>query len=278
MDEACYRKIKQYRLKDRFFLALAMKIHARKCWKVAFVFFLPSLLSLSFWPLPLRSAVEFYNKSEIQKRMMNREIISVVNTVSDPVQQNLKTLAIKAGGMLQGVSLEQATQFMTNYESLEEIAPKYIKVSSLKKTNSDEKYIHIKSELKTTFVEYHVESLMKVREEKLPDRSVIHFEVVPGKTLGLKIDQEKFVGFKGSMTVQKIRPMITSLKTTRGFIRKKDKDYALLAVFQGEVATDDISKILPNFMLKFAMEVALQKVGILFRNYIEKHLTEKEKS
>jgi len=207
---------------------------------------------------------------------MNREIISVVNTVSDPAHENVKTVTIKAGGILQGISLEEASQFMTRYESLEEIAPKYIKAASLKRTKSDEKYIHIKSELKTTFIHYDVESLMKVQEEKLPDRTVIHFEVVPGKTLGLKIDQERFVGFKGSMTVQKIRQVATAAKTTRGFIRKKDKDYALLAVFQGEVATDDISKILPNFMLKFAMEVALQKVGILFRNYIEKHLAQGE--
>lgn len=243
-----------------------MNIHAIKRWKVAFVFLASTLLFSRGIP----SAVEFYNKSEIQKRMMNREIISVVNTVSDPVREGLKIVTIKAGGMLQGVSLEQATQFMTHYESLEEIAPKYIKASSIEKTKSNEKYIHLKSELKTAFFDYHVESLMKVKEEKLPDRTVIHFEVVPGKTIGLKINQERFVGFKGSMTVQKIRPVMTSMKTARGFVRKKDKDYALLAVFQGEVATDDISKILPHFMLKFTMEVALQKVGILFRNYIEK--------
>lgn len=243
-----------------------MEIHAKKRWKVAFVF----LTSVLLFSRVLSSAIEFYNKSEIQKRMMNREIISIVNTVSDPVRQDLKILSIKAGGMLQGVSLEQATQFMTHYESLEEIAPKYIKASSIEKTKSNEKYIHLKSELKTAFIDYHVESVMKVYEEKLADRTVIHFEVVPGKTIGLKIDQEKFVGFKGSMTVQKMRPVMTSMKTARGMVRKKDKDYALLAVFQGEIATDDISKILPNFMLKFAMEVALQKVGILFRNYIEK--------
>lgn len=243
-----------------------MDIQARKRWKGVFVFLASALLHSQ----ALLAAVEFYNKAEVQKRMMNREIISVVSTDPDPVQKDLKILNIKAGGMLQGVSLEQATQFMTNYESLEEIAPKYIKASSIEKTKSNEKYIHIKSELKTAFVDYHVESVMKIDEEKLPDRTVIHFEVVPGKTIGLKIDQERFVGFKGSMTVHKIRPVMASLKTARGMVRKKDKDYALLAVFQGEIATDDISKILPNFMLKFAMEVALQKVGILFRNYIEK--------
>lgn len=212
------------------------------------------LVFILLCPLDLKAIIDFYHRAEIQKRMMNREIISVVNTLTHPEKENLRTLSVKAGGILHRISLEQVTKFMTDYESLERIAPKYIKASSLKKAESKGKYIHIKSALKTALIDYEVESLMKVDEERLDDRTLIHFEVVPASFLGLKFDNERFVGFKGTMTVQKIRPT---------------KENSLLAVFQGEMETENISSVLPNFMLRFAMEVALQKVGILFRNYIE---------
>lgn len=243
-----------------------MKTANGKWWGA--VFFCCFVLIL-LCPLDLKAAIDFYQRSDIQKRMMNREIISVVNTLTHPEKENLRILSVKAGGILHRVSLEQVTKFMTDYESLERIASKYIKASSLKKTRSGEKYIHIKSALKTALIDYKVESLMKVDEEKLDDRTLIHFEVVPANSLGLKFENERFVGFKGTMMVQKIRPTLVSTKMGHRVSRNREKEDSLLAIFQGEMETENISSVLPSFMIRFAMEVALQKVGILFRNYIE---------
>ncbi|MEK7790867.1 MAG: hypothetical protein AAB309_04505 [Deltaproteobacteria bacterium] len=228
-----------------------MKTAHGKWWETVFFY---CLISIFLSPFALDAAIDFYHRADIQKRMMNREIISVVSALTHPEKENLKILSVKAGGILHRVSLEQVTKFMTDYESLEKIAPKYIKASALKKTKSGGKYIHIKSALKTALIDYEVESLMKIHEEKRDDRTLIHFEVVPANSLGLKFENERFVGFKGTMTVQKIR---------------HTKEDSLLAVFQGKMETENISSVLPTFMLRFAMEVALQKVGMLFRNYIE---------
>lgn len=243
-----------------------MKMNNGKRWETVFFCCLVLILLCSS---DLKAAIDFYQRAEIQKRMMNREIISVVNALKDPEKENLKILSVKAGGILHRVSLEQITKFMTDYESLERIAPKYIKASSLKKTKSGGKYIHIKSALKTALIDYEVESLMKIHEEKLDDRTLIHFEVVPANSLGLKFENERFVGFKGTMSVQKIRPALVSTQMGHRVSRNREKEDSLLAIFQGKMETENISSVLPTFMVRFAMEVALQKVGILFRNYIE---------
>ncbi len=243
-----------------------MKTANGKWWGT--VFFCCLVLIL-FCPLDLKPAIDFYHRAEIQKRMMNREIISVVNTLTHPEKENLRMLSVKAGGILHHVSLEQVTKFMTDYESLEKIAPKYIKASSLKKIKTGGTYIHIKSALKTALIDYEVESLMKIHEEKLIDRTIINFQVVPANSLGLKFENERFVGFRGTMTVQKIRPTLVSTQMGHRVSRNREKEDSLLAIFQGEMETENISSVLPNFMIRFAMEVALQKVGILFRNYIE---------
>jgi phage pi2 protein 07 len=245
-----------------------MKTANGKWWGA--VFFCCIVLIL-LCPSDLKPAIDFYHRAEIQKRMMNREIISVVNALAHPEKENLRMLSVKAGGILHRVSLEQVTKFMTDYESLEKIAPKYIKASSLKKIKSPpkSKYIHIKSALKTALINYEVESLMKIHEERLDDRTLINFEVIPASSLGLKFENERFVGFKGTMTVQKIRPTLVSTQMGHRVSRNREKEDSLLAIFQGEMETENISSVLPNFMVRFAMEVALQKVGILFRNYIE---------
>ena len=42
-------------------------------------------------------------------------------------------------------------------------------------------------------------------------------------------------------------------------------------LFKGKMQKDQkgIAKVVPNFILQFGMEVALQRVGILLRNYLE---------
>lgn len=208
--------------------------------------------------------MEFYEKIDIRKRLETREIISVVTVDPHPSKKEWEALNIKVVGLMDNLSVSQAMALMTDYEKLEKIAPEYISSSSLKKGDGTyEKYIHIRAHIKTFLITYKVETYVKVYEEKTPDQAIIHCEVIPAESIGEHIEDQKFVGFKGKVIVQKNKSYPTS-RTVK--TRAKNQ---LQILFLGNMEKEEMSKIIPNFMLQIAMEVALQKVGVLLRKYLE---------
>ena len=222
-------------------------------------------------------AIEFYEKPEIQGRMEKREVISVVKVVSHETNPKLEVLKMDAAGVVDGVSVPRAMKLMVDYENLQRIAPDYIKLSELivKKIAPQQykKYLHLKTEVKTLLMTYRVETYTRVTEEETPDEGIVHWEIVPAKELKRKASTpENFVGLKGKVVVKKYqRSSSTSATRTTGrgtFLNRAKKDQ-VMSLFKGELVRKDMSKIVPNFILQFAMEVALQRVGVLLRNYLE---------
>ncbi len=246
------------------------------------IFFIFSALII---PSSFAKPEEYYEKSEIKERMEKREIISVVKIV-DPERENLRVLDMTTAGVIEGVSLDKAIELMSDYENLQKIAPEYIKLSELivkrqpekeKKKKKYLKYVHMKTEVSTLLGSYKVEVYSKVQEEKLPEKGIVYWEIVPGSELGRSDAPGDFVGLKGFVTVSKYQrlssstPVTSDVSTGRGVYRgRPQKDYIFM-LFKGKMEKDQkgISKVVPNFILQFAMEVALQRVGILLRNYLE---------
>jgi len=224
---------------------------------------------------------EYYEKSEIKQRMEKREIISVVKIV-DPKRENLRVLDMTAAGVVEGVPLDRAIDLMSDYENLQKIAPEYIKLSELivkrhkeKKKNQYLKYVHMKTEVSTLLGTYRVEVYSKVQEKKFPEKGIVYWEVVPGSEVGRSDADGDFVGLKGFVTVEKYQRLssatITDLPAGRGIYRGRHQKDQIFMLFKGKMEKDQkgISQVVPNFILQFAMEVALQRVGILLRNYLE---------
>ncbi|MBI3018967.1 MAG: hypothetical protein HYY61_03665 [Deltaproteobacteria bacterium] len=240
---------------------------------------------LNFISFPLfAKPEEYYEKSEIRQRMEKREIISVVKIV-DPQRENLRVLDMAAAGVIEGVPLDRAIELMSDYENLQKIAPEYIKLSELivkrhkekgKKKKQYLKYVHMKTEVSTLLGTYKVEVYSKVQEEKFPEKGIVYWEIVPGSEVGRSDAPGDFVGLKGFVTVEKYQrfssaSVTSDLPAGRGVYRgRHQKDQAFM-LFKGKMEKDQkgISKVVPNFILQFAMEVALQRVGILLRNYLE---------
>ncbi len=249
--------------------------------------YLKSLLFFAFLSsfIPIISHAhpeEYYEKSEIKQRMEKREIVSVVKIV-DPEKGNLRVLDMTAAGVVEGVSMEKAIDLMSDYENLQKVAPEYIKLSELivkrqkgKKKGQFSKYVHMKTEVSTLLGTYKVEVYTKVQEEKLPEKGIVYWEIVPGSELGRPEVPGDFVGLKGFVTVEKYKRLSSATvasesQSGRGFYRGRPQKDQLLMLFKGKMEKDQkgIAKVVPNFILQFAMEVALQRVGILLRNYIE---------
>ena len=223
-------------------------------------------------------AQEFYEKSDVITRLEKREVVSVVKLEPHPKsKQTIKILDMTAVGLVDGVTLDRSVELMADYPNLHKIAPDYIKLSELivkKKDGKYLKYLHMKNEVKTILGTYKVEIYTKVHEEKLSDRGYVHWEIIEGSTLGRKNAPGDFVGMKGYVMVQKYaRPSGMNISDGRsmGFYRSRPKKDQLTMMFHGRLERDEsgMSKIIPNFILQFAMEVALQRVGILLRNYLE---------
>lgn len=222
-------------------------------------------------------SIEFYEKSEIQARMEKREVISVVKVVAHPKKRNMEVLKMNAAGILERVSVPRAMELMSDYNNLQKIAPDYIKLSELivKKTKNGEyrKYLHMKTEVTTLVANYSIEIFARVHEEETEDKGVVHWQIVPASEVGRKATTaENFVGLKGDVSIKKYKRAAASVSAQvrkQGFYRSRPNKNQLMVLFRGELEREDMSKLIPNFLLQFAMEVALQRVGILLRNYME---------
>lgn len=241
------------------------------------------LLIILFIPFSIHSE-EFYEKAEILARMENkREVISVVKIIPHPkANEKVKVLDMTAVGLIEGVSVSRAMELMVNYQNLQKIAPDYIKLSELivrKEKGKYQKYIHMKTEVKTIVGTYKVEVFSKIREEKTADKGFVHWEIVNGSSIGRKNAPGDFIGLKGYVLVKKhTKKGNTTARNVRGvgavYRNRPQKEQAMM-IFKGRLERDraGMTKVIPNFILQFAMEVALQRVGILLRNYLE---TEKD--
>lgn len=223
-------------------------------------------------------AVEFYEKPEIQSRMEKREVISVVKVVPHESDSKSEVLKMDAAGMVEGVTIPRAMKLMADYENLQRIAPDYIKLSELivRKIgkNQYKKYLHMKTEVKTLLGTYRIEIYASVREEEHADDGKVLWEIVPAKELGRKITTpEHYVGLKGHVGVKKYLRQTASAPEKnvggRGIHLSRAKKDQIMVLFKGALVRNDMSRIVPNFILQFAMEVALQRVGVLLRNYLE---------
>ena len=241
------------------------------------------VFSLNFLSFPsLAKPEEYYEKAEIKQRMEKREVVSVVKIV-DPERENLRILDMTAAGVIEGVPLDKAIELMSDYENLQKIAPEYIKLSELivkrqkgKKKKKYLKYVHMKTEVSTLLGTYRVEVYSKVQEEKFPEKGIVYWEIVSGSELGRSDAPGDFVGLKGFVTVEKYQrlsstPATSDLPSGRGVYRARHQKDQIFMLFKGKMEKDQkgIAKVVPNFILQFAMEVALQRVGILLRNYLE---------
>ena len=243
-----------------------------------FFVFILNFISFSSFAKP----EEYYEKAEVKQRMEKREVISVVK-ITDPEKENLRVLDMTAAGVVEGVSLDKAIDLMSDYENLQKIAPEYIKLSELivkrqpgKKKKQYLKYVHMKTEVATLLGSYKVEVYTKVQEEKLPEKGIGYWEIVPGSELGRSDAAGDFVGLKGFVTVEKYQrlstaPITSEFQNGRGVYRGRHTKDQVLMLFKGKMQKDQkgIAKVVPNFILQFGMEVALQRVGILLRNYLE---------
>ena len=166
---------------------------------------------------------------------------------------------------------------MSDYENLQKIAPDYIKMSEMivKKQNGKfQKYLHMKTEVATLLGTYKLEIYSKVYEEQLTDQGIVHWEIVPGSQVGRKNAPGDFVGLKGFVKIENYKRsegVASTQATARGVYRSRPTKNQTLMLFKGKLERDQqgINKLIPNFVLQFAMEVALQRVGILLRNYLE---------
>lgn len=232
--------------------------------------------------------VPYYEKADVRARMEEkREIVSVVKTVPHPTQKKVKVLDMTAVGIVEGVTIPQAMNLMTDYENLQRIAPEYIKLSEvlkIKENGKIQKYLHMKAEVSALLISYKLEIYAKMREEIHPDRGIVHWEIVPASAVGRKeTTQQRFVGLKGGVAIENykraktIAGQPTPLRGGRGFYRTRGTRPALLVLFKGKMnrKEKEMDQVVPNIMIQFAMEVGLQRVGVLLRNYME---TAKEES
>lgn len=209
--------------------------------------------------------------------MEKREVVSVVKIIPHETKKNLEILKMNAAGILDGVSIPMAMELISDYSNLERIAPEYIKKSELivrkKREGRYQKYLHIKIEVKTLLANYAIEVYARVYEEITADQGAVYWEIIPAKEVGRKLEVEKFVGLKGVVAVQRYQRVPSSeiflRKGGRGLYRGRAKKNQLMVLFKGALEKEDMSYLIPNFMLQFAMEVALQRVGVLLRNYLE---------
>lgn len=246
------------------------------------------LISLRVVLLFAENDVPYYEKVDVRSRMEEkREIVSVVKTVPHLIQKKVKVLDMTAVGIVEGVTIPQAMNLMTDYENLQRIAPEYIKLSEVikrKENGKIQKYLHMKAEVSALLISYKLEIYARMREEIQPNRGIVHWEIVPASAVGRKeTTQMRFVGLKGGVTVENykraktIASQSSPAKGGRGFYRTRGSRPALLVLFKGKMdrKEKEMDKVVPNIMIQFAMEVGLQRVGVLLRNYME---TAKEQS
>ncbi|OGP06030.1 MAG: hypothetical protein A2Z91_05550 [Deltaproteobacteria bacterium GWA2_38_16] len=243
---------------------------------LALIVFFPCLGVGFGWAEELEA--QFYEKSEIRERMEKREVISVVKIVPHGDGEKMKVLEMTAAGIVDGVPVPRALKLMSDYENLQKIAPDYIKMSEMivkKREGKFQKYLHMKTEIKTILGTYKLEIYSKVSEEQSQDKGWVHWEVISGNAIGRQNAPGDFVGLKGFVRVENYKRSdgvtATPQASAKGFYRSRPKKDQVMMLFKGKLERDQkgISKIIPNFVLQFAMEVALQRVGILLRNYLE---------
>jgi len=186
---------------------------------------------------------------------------------------------------VEGVTIPQTMKLMTDYENLQRIAPEYIKLAEVikvKEKDKIQKYLHMKTEISALLLSYKLEIYAKMREEIYPDKGIVHWEIVPASAVGRKETaetiQKRFIGLKGAVTVENYkRPKAVAaqpmpVKGGRGFYRTRGGlRQALLVLFKGKMDRKEkqMDDVIPSIMIQFAMEVGLQRVGVLLRNYME---------
>jgi hypothetical protein len=240
------------------------------------------LLKHVSFPLFAANDVPYYEKADIRIRMEEkREVVSVVKVVPHPTQKKTKVLDMTAAGVMEGVTIPQAMKLMSDYENLQKIAPEYIKLSEViqvKEKDKIQKYLHMKAEVSALLISYKLEIYAKVHEETREDKGIVYWEIVPVSALGRKETTEKrFVGLKGQVIVEKYKRAKNLAQQPapprggRGFYRTHPKQGALLVLFKGKMDRKEklMDEVIPNLMIQFAMEVGLQRVGVLLRNYME---------
>src|SRR3989338_1197955 len=230
------------------------------------------------FPAIMAFSVEFYEKPEVIKDMEKRQVISVVKIEDLNSQRNLD---MTAAGIVEGVEIPKAMQLMSDYENLQRIAPQYIKKAELsvhKKGGKYEKYLFMQTEVSALLLTYKLEIYSRVWEEEKESQGIVHWEVIPAKSIGRKTeDKERFVGLKGTVSVEKynvqkhVQRVIQSQGDGRRFYRRRSDSNRILVLFKGNLEKSEkgMSELIPNFALRLAMEVALQRVGVLLRNYLE---------
>lgn len=242
-----------------------------------------------FIPSFAANDVPYYEKADVRARMEEkREIVSVVKIVPHPTQKKTKVLDMTAVGIVEGVAIPQAMKLMSDYENLQRIAPEYIKLSEvikIKEKDKIQKYLHMRIEVSALLISYKLEIYARMKEETYPDKGIIHWEVVPASALGRKeISEKRFIGLKGSVAIENYkRPKAIAaqpppIRGGRGFYRTRGGfRQALRVLFKGKMDRKEkqMDDVIPNIMVQFAMEVGLQRVGVLLRNYME---TAKEES
>lgn len=253
-------------------------------------FLIRFLLLTRLLTLPLFAGdnIPYYEKADVRVRMEEkREVVSVVKVIPHPTQKKVKILDMTAAGMMEGVTIPQAMKLIADYENLKKIAPEYIKLSEIiqvKEKDKIQKYLHMKAEVSALLISYKLEVYAKLREETTEDKGIVYWEIVPASSIGRKeTTQKRFVGLKGQVIVEKYkRPKSlaqqpSGSKGRRGFYRARPKQGALLILFKGKMDRKEklMDEVVPNLIIQFAMEVGLQRVGVLLRNYME---TAKEES
>jgi hypothetical protein len=143
----------------------------------------------------------------------------------------------------------------------------------------------MKAEVSALLISYKLEVYAKIREETTDDKGIVYWEIVPASSIGKsETMQKRFIGLKGQVTVEKYkRPKSLAQQPSparggrRGFYRTRPKQGALLVLFKGKMNRKEklMDEVVPNLIIQFAMEVGLQRVGVLLRNYME---TAKEES
>lgn len=240
------------------------------------------IILLITFPLFAANDIPYYEKADIRTRMEEkREVVSVVKVRPHPTQKKVKVLDMTTAGVMEGVTIPQAMKLMSDYENLQKIAPEYIKLSEViqvKEKDKIQKYLHMKAEVSALLISYKLEVYARVHEETREDKGIVYWEIVPASSIGRKeTTQKRFIGLRGQVIVEKYKraknlaQQPVSSRGRRGFYRARPRQQVLLVLFKGKMDRKEklMDEVIPNLMIQFAMEVGLQRVGVLLRNYME---------
>jgi len=194
------------------------------------IFFLLPATSFNLFALP-EDAPFWRTKEKVLARITNERAIVV--TVKAIAKGKGQSQLLMHGGGLTRISHDLAFQRATQYEELKKISDHIREV----RWNSQQSMLYVHTEA----FRYHARMHMKITTEKpSPKVNKIRFRVVEGN----------FKGMEGVFTFE---------------------DYRANEALMGFYSTFDYKKLpMPEFFVRFGLEVVLQKVAGLMRTQLEK--------